>query len=581
MKITTTYDKTLKGKVFVLKGEEGYARTTDVLADVISDFDDCNTHIKYSRIGLEIEVLRNFGKGFVNIYNDDRLLMTVPYDSENMDKVINQSEWYSKGVRWTDNKLIIGTNDNTDSGLFLDYNTDHHLKVRFMGNQYCLASVSEVLDVYVDEPDAYQSTLTVSSRANWDRGDNVSVSVRLDVDVADSAKTIKVYDNDSEIDQFNILANQYLTWRNKLSDGLHNLRFVFMGDDEATYSEASVTVSVGYIVSLTSVPSYFIRWMDKGNSIGVNVVDYYGNPATGTVSVASREETLDKFGNATIDFGRDPSKSIDSIVIVGSYIHDGAKYYSDDFDDNGYVEMSIVDITGLNLTTDKTMISTGYNANVVAQITPPLPNVPVIINDSYSNEYKEYYTDENGRVNFLVTGYASGDRNITAECGQTYQGVNIEDVYQYASSTTNINSNIRQRTSSKYFTKVSNGFKLYTEQAGQFVGCFVEQSELEKDINWEIEFLVRSKTNGAYVGVGYGKSNAPLTYYKVRSTKNMSNTNIRVTYINHTMTMYVNETLEHTITDSSQNPYGYPTIVTGNSGASATMIFDNVKVKRL
>ena len=45
VQLNTTYDSSIHQKIFVLKGDEAYARTTDTIATLITDFDNYATYM--------------------------------------------------------------------------------------------------------------------------------------------------------------------------------------------------------------------------------------------------------------------------------------------------------------------------------------------------------------------------------------------------------------------------------------------------------------------------------------------------------------------------------------------------------
>ena len=92
VQLNTTYDSKIHQKVFVLKGDEAYARTTDTIATLITDFGDYDSHINYCHVGLEIQVLRELGKSHLFIYCDDELIYKIPWADSGMAQIIDE-EW--------------------------------------------------------------------------------------------------------------------------------------------------------------------------------------------------------------------------------------------------------------------------------------------------------------------------------------------------------------------------------------------------------------------------------------------------------------------------------------------------------
>ena len=106
-KLTTTYDATLKEKIFVLKGEEAYARSTDcILEEVLHDGErraDWNTDIKKMKLEFHIDVLRDIGASYVTLYDNDDVIVAICWVFDKNGDKISLGIW---GYNLADKKTI-------------------------------------------------------------------------------------------------------------------------------------------------------------------------------------------------------------------------------------------------------------------------------------------------------------------------------------------------------------------------------------------------------------------------------------------------------------------------------------------
>ena len=433
VQLNTTYDKTLKEKVFVLKGEEAYARTTDVLADIISDFDDCNSHINYCRVGLEVDVLREVGDAFVNIYDNDIMLLSIPW-GEDMDTIINNDYYNNQGIYWQDDKLIIGSSTDVDTGFFMDYDVEHNIRVDYTGNKQCLSSKSDVISFVEEKPDSYSSTLNVTtSETSYDVGDTVTFNVTLSISTSDIQHTIQVYDNGSLIDTLTIDANEPTTYtKSGLSEGLHSFRFYFIGDEEAFSSETTKDISVGYKLVLESVPSYAVNGVPV--SVGVRLTNYFNNPLElKTINM------IDDYGEISQSTARTDENGyvlIEPVYVGTTPIR--AVYRNELTSKNYYSEKVTIPIyspSRIDITPSRRVIANNETSDITITPYPSLNkdlNVPLTIERSSGTTSDTVVVPSNLEYGIeTITGDGNGDITITANIGDVTATEVIEDVLQY------------------------------------------------------------------------------------------------------------------------------------------------------
>lgn len=307
VQLNTTYDSSIHQKVFVLKGDEAYARTTDTIATLITDFGDFDNHISYCHVGLEIQVLRELGDSHLLITIDGESLEPIPWSDSGMGEIID-SDWNEKGVYWENGKLLIGKyslNPLVNTGLYLLYDVEHKIEVRYEPNNYCLGSSAKPIVFTVPTPDVFTSTLTLNPlTTRFAPDDEVDMKLSFDCDnQTTTAKSVRIYDNDVLVETVEVTQDIFTMLElGVLSTGLHTIKAVFEGDDEAYASETSLDISVGYkITNLQYPPSLF---SGETGSVSCNVLDYFNESWSGLnvkLSKWTNNEWIDISDSSTTD----------------------------------------------------------------------------------------------------------------------------------------------------------------------------------------------------------------------------------------------------------------------------------------
>lgn len=278
--IITSYDQTLKEKVFIVRGEEGYARTTDcMLTEILHNGErksDWNTHLDYMLIEFRIDVVRDVGASEVVLYDNDVVLGVYPFDTNS---------------HYIDLKFEDSEHDNR---IMLNYDVEHNLYAKYMGNKQCLKSQSKTYSFYESMPDAYNCSLSLLESdgetplsVNYDTGDTVAFKVKIDAETEVGQEYVAGNDIEIYVDGVK-LEDDYTTGIGgitslieieDLPDGLHKITARFNGTEYLAYSSQSIDISVGYIVTIEEYPPYVIN-NESFNAL-VKVVDYLGVPQQG------------------------------------------------------------------------------------------------------------------------------------------------------------------------------------------------------------------------------------------------------------------------------------------------------------
>lgn len=269
MIVSTKYDDELKAKVFVVRGDERYTRSTITTLAVTT----ANTNRSYLAVILTATVRRHLGQSSVVFYDGDMVIGVATCNS-------NQTN------------ITIQARVNYGS---------HKFYAKYMGNAQCLSSKSGIKEVTVDEPALTKTRIDVDNIEEYyleSSGFTITgnlLKIVSDVPSALVSKTITMVVGDGEIysesttstsgGEFSFSGAAY-----QLGEGIYDARISFDGDD--TY--------LGYDFDFVLVISHdncIIETTTKYAKIGV------GDTAIFDVTAKSfKEEPLE---NITVTLERD------------------------------------------------------------------------------------------------------------------------------------------------------------------------------------------------------------------------------------------------------------------------------------
>ena len=371
--INTQYDGKI-GKIFVLRGDVGYASSTDTLLDIISDANSKNSIDGY-KVGFKYNVLRDKGASKVVLYDDDEVLAEYDWDSDDGETFV--------GV------LNNHTTVDPTTCLYLSYGKEHNLTMRYKGNDKCMKSKSRKVRVYEPIPPQFESSVTIKNvEVVWDTTingtvevlmggveteycDNVDVEIHLDGELK---TTVTTGSNPSTVD-FQLT---------NVPTGSHIITAYVVPTDAINGATTDYIVSVGYKVQIKSYPTPFV--LDIDNEIVVSLTDFNDEPIVGeSITFDEYSETTDAKGEATftLDYLQDRSY----VARYDDYVSEPVtiRTYNPEF----------------NMIIGKNPITYGESTTVMASLSQPVPNVPVRISKRYFDESEEieHYdlvTDDNG-----------------------------------------------------------------------------------------------------------------------------------------------------------------------------------------
>lgn len=499
-KITTTYDSTLKEKVFIIKGEEAYARTTDcVLTELFTNNGerrtDWNSSLDNMKLELRIDVLRDVGASQVVLYDNDITLGVFDLDTNS---------------HQIDLKYESGTEDNR---IELAYDIEHNIYAKYMGNKQCLKSQSQSYKVFEPMPDKFKCELEFFDEyggelpLEYDQVREIPVMVKLSSDEEDvSGETIKIYDNDELIVEYQTDSSGEILFpiggSTLIPQGLHKLTAVFEGTQYLESKTTRVDISVGYKVTVEECPYYVVN--GEPINIVAKVESYLGNPPFPT-SIADGHFVVRGATDSPIEIPNENGYLyFNDVVLNRQYFSVGLEVvYDADYVSEEQNVMFINDVI-LSLSADRTLISNNLSSTLTATLnwgtySEILNDIPVHFND-------EVVLTTKGVATYSIDGDGSGNKTVTASVYGSSETVEIEDVYQYWSKKNgSLSISYRDRYGST--TSQSNGWKCTPNSSGRYMSQLMNFED--NNITWE--FIVK----GVSKLTGIGQDNNPISGIKV------------------------------------------------------------------
>lgn len=477
--LITTYSKELKEKIFILKGEEGYARTTDTLLDEIlhngERRSDWNAHKEYMLLEFKIDVLRDLGASQITLYDNDDVIGV--YD-------------FAVGTHTIEFKYTSPTNDTR---LKLDYGVKHNIYARYMGNKQCLKSTSKKYSFYEPIPERFESSISFSGLdTNYDTGDDVEFTATLSAYQVNN-KTLNVYVDDSKYGEVTTDANGTASVSiTDLTDSKHTISLEYMGGQYSTATSNSNDISIGYVVEIIDHSDYVIN--NSPSEVSVYAHDYLDKPKITNITIeeytdgegweqVSEMQSTDGNGHVTISPAYLTAKPFRATM-------DNNEYYSESYTIPKYDNVTVT----MNIP-NPAMVSTNYSSILTGSVTNVTAPVKVSINQGVG----DVMTDSNGNFTATYKGSGRGNLKYTASVYGAEDGKWIDDVMQYWKAPSNVMN--QEYTAIKgTISSQSNGWMCTANSSGE---CNIELY-WNRSGSYKLKYTVISASNVS--GVGYPES---------------------------------------------------------------------------
>lgn len=398
VRISTVWDKIddVNTKVFMVRGDEAYARTTNVQISLKDSVSGASNGFVATAI---VDVLRDTGNSSITFYDGEDVLTVVDwsYSNSNMEVQLPRLSWDNEHLIWA----------------------------RYNGNTECLKSKSDVVSISKPNPDLTDTTITnTTSVINYTSTDNITITGKLNRVTGSASlqgREISFYADGI----FKGTANTSDTSGNvsknigTLSNGKHEIAIVFNGDNPLGASEIKFNISVGYTLTILEYPKTFILSNGINNLVKVNLLNSLGDPVPNkAISFGGQSATTDENGVATIT---NITNVTDNTTMYASY----GNYTSNT------ITVASCTISDISIETDDGLTVNGVAEPLTVKVTGTgtLSNIPITMSGGMSGTYM---TTSSGTVSLSYMGDGSGQNMICATVGNFTASVTIDDLIYYA-----------------------------------------------------------------------------------------------------------------------------------------------------
>lgn len=535
-KISTYYDKELKEKCFVVRGDEAYARTTDVAIALDGEPTATSSIYTYSA-SIALDVYRDIGDSTVLLYDNDELIDTIEWSDDVSSQTID---------------------------LTLTYADMHRIRAKYLGNSSCRASQSKVLDIQKERDASLTSSITPNALESKVYYDDFSLHFTLDTPSGvTGARTVTVYVDDTEYTTVDATPNTSTAVSfTGLTDALHTIKYVFDGDDVVSSCENSVQISYGLNIKV-STPS-IVAFDNADFTYSITVYDFFGNvinsnflcgldiPYGISYTGATQSVTLTN-GTFTL-----PTTSLTSITGESGTFLIGGQIELRNFN----IPVNAVEVQDITLDADykqlqdneTTTLRGSVSTNGSVEGLKVLVDGETVVTDSYGDFTKPYSME------------SLYDDMVGAYCGGITESITIENVLQYWEIGDGIHETEKLYNTTRVNVRKTNiGYEVKSSSSSQPTGRIVFRPVYDENV--VMTFRVR------------GQSNSPAN--KFMGEYSMSNCPVGNTFkcikTGTTYKLYVNDVLKKTITNSD---YTHLLLAVGQNGSVSSLTFSTMKIKR-
>ena len=416
VRISTVYDKTLNKKVFMVRGDEAYATRTDTLFEVIPTSDSYDSAKGYA-VGISYDVLRDVGSSKISLYDGDELLAVYDWSSSSPKQYI--------GVTGTEHDTLDPTNC-----LYLKWNKEHKLYMKYKGNSSCLGSKSQPITINETVPSELETTVHITNIHLSNGGLVFTVSLDVGGDstkVACQNQPIYVFLDGVEVGlDLDTGDNNSVTGTiPNITDGVHTLQVMVLDTDTLVGADKVETIDVGYELQVAK-PLFkpFINGINNG--VRVLLSDSGGNPVTESdVSFAGETEETNDNGYAFFNI----LNIVDGEYKASYESVDEKLYESEPFAVQTY--NPTLSISGTP------MVAEGGSRTLTVSLDQAYENIPIYVYDPShtSHEDRSLVTESDGTKSFDVSPMRQ-DYTVKASVGTndlhlTEKSMKIETVNAY------------------------------------------------------------------------------------------------------------------------------------------------------
>lgn len=396
VRLSTTYDKTINRKIFVVRGDEAYARTTEteLVIGTVSTGDLQGLKIASLRVNL----YRTVGSALVTIYDGDTIIHS---------QTITSSTTYI-----------------TLSNVYLSYGVTHELYAVYTPLQHhCLGSKSKRQTVYKDIPSSLRINFTKNSadtQVNGGASFSFNFTVKKGTSSISNSTDVLVYVDDEYVKTVNPSSNVVSSSVSDIDDGKHTVRLEVATSDSFYGNSYEYTVLVGYQLEILEYPSQFIN--GTTNNVKVKVSDYNGELKTSGTAYIYRKNVGTSVASATVADTGIATINVTTLPATDEYYSS----YGGSKTDN--VIFTQYNPNGLTITANPLLIGYGDTSKISIYLNENTDGVPISISAKGSTTQ---VISETGKATYTYEGTGYGDSTITATVGSTTDSISIVDALAY------------------------------------------------------------------------------------------------------------------------------------------------------
>ena len=425
-RVGTIYDQDLHEKVYVIKGDERYVHSTEILLTQTGNITQDTS--SYS-VPFVITTHRNLGASTITVYDNGEVIDVL--DCNTADATINYTA-------------------------SLVYDVEHNIYVRYNANNQCTPSKSFIWTDMRENPNLSVTTLTQSGSLRFSSNETATTTVTITEEsgtVSVSGLTLEYSIDGGAFIETTTDSNGDATINmGQLTNGTHTVAVYFNGTSSLSSSDIQFQAVVGFDVEIIEYPPAFVNILDwdYGNTVKVKVLDYLGEPVEGgTVSFYSQNKTTNSDGIAIFRINNG---------VGGSYYATYGDYTSEDVT-IGVATVSSITLSQENVVEKGTSTECTWKLNGNGNLSDILLKVQVVdgVRELYS---ASKYTDANGEITFTYEGDGRGEVISTVGTSSTHQvSASILDYLQYWKAPT-VSRNKSTYSSYCALESLSNGWKL-------------------------------------------------------------------------------------------------------------------------
>lgn len=389
--VTTRYDNVNgeRRKVFIIRGDEAYAKTVDVVLSHIRG-NHVNDSIRGFPVTLNAKLYRNVG---------DSVL--VFYDGEEPIDTIATHDWqsqYTLPVR-------------------LSWGDTHKITAQYKSNTQSLGKKSKSITLHETIPSSYVPTITFTSSNQINQSTSYTVTGRVQFmgeNVIDGTEIVISLDGEviNTVETTNGIFSCPL---GTIGKGTHTVTAETIQSDIMNAKAQSLTLNSGYEITILKYPSTLIT--DVPSEFKIAVKTNGGNPVSNvTVNFNGTNYTTNSQGIATFNL---------STITTGDFRASCNGSYSD------YVHIESVTLPDIYVTSDERILA--QNETLPIDINVPNGSGMKVKVYEDNSPITDLTLDKNGSATYNYNGANNGEVEIKFATTNLTKTVNILDTVAYYS----------------------------------------------------------------------------------------------------------------------------------------------------